>query len=56
MSDPLPDPYVRVTFNPPPFWRSIFRSMGCVGCLVALFVVGGIMGVLLFGWKTLLGM
>ncbi len=50
MSDPLPQ--LRVYFNPPPQ----FKAMGCVGCLVMLFVVGGIVGVLLFGWKTLLGM
>jgi hypothetical protein len=31
------------------------KFIGCAGCLVALFVVGGIVGVLLFGWKTLLG-
>jgi hypothetical protein len=50
MSD-LP-PNIRVYFNPPPRWR----AMGCIGCLVVLFIVGGIMGVLLFGWKTLLGL
>lgn len=32
------------------------RLIGCAGCLVMIFVLGGIMGVLLFGWKTLLGM
>lgn len=52
MSDLRPDPQVRIYFNPPP----VFRTFGCLGCLVALFVVGGIIGVLLFGWKTLLGM
>lgn len=31
------------------------KLMGCAGCLVGLFVVGGIIGVLLFGWKMLLG-
>ena len=50
--DPPRDPDVRVYFTPPP----AFRAFGCAGCLIALFVVGGIMGVLLFGWKTLLGM
>ncbi len=48
----LPDPEFRVYFNPP----AGFRAMGCAGCLIMLFIVGGIMGVLLFGWKTLLGM
>ena len=52
MSDQYPDPRVRVYFNPPP----VFRTFGCLGCLLAVFVVGGIVGVLLFGWKTLLGM
>ena len=48
----LPDPEYRVYFTPPP----AFRAFGCAGCLIAMFVVGGIVGVLLFGWKTLLGM
>jgi hypothetical protein len=45
-------PEYRVIFNPPPR----FRAFGCAGCLIAVFVVGGIVGVLLFGWKTLLGL
>jgi|HubBroStandDraft_6_1064221.scaffolds.fasta_scaffold79326_1 hypothetical protein len=45
-------PEYRVIFNPPPR----FRAFGCAGCLIAIFVVGGIVGVLLFGWKTLLGL
>ena len=45
-------PNIRVYFNPPPQ----FKAIGCAGCLLMLFVVGGILGVLLFGWKTLLGM
>lgn len=48
----FPDPEVRVFFRPP----RAFGAMGCAGCLMALFVAGGIVGVLLFGWKTLLGM
>jgi hypothetical protein len=32
------------------------KIVGCLGCLFAIFVMGGIVGVLLFGWKTLLGM
>ncbi len=31
------------------------RLFGCIGCLVVIFVVGGMIGVLLFGWKFLLG-
>jgi hypothetical protein len=50
MSDRLPE--YRVYFNPGPR----LRGFGCLGCLAAIFVLGGIMGVLLFGWKTLLGM
>ena len=30
--------------------------MGCAGCLVMIFVLGGLLGVLLMGWKFLLGM
>ncbi len=40
----------RVTFN-----RRPFRIFGCVGCLVMLFVVGGIVGLLWQGWRSLLG-
>jgi hypothetical protein len=32
------------------------KLLGCLGGLVAIFVAGGILGLLLFGWKTLLGM
>jgi hypothetical protein len=45
-------PEYRVYFNPPPR----LRTFGCAGCLIAIFVAGGVVGVLLFGWKTLLGM
>lgn len=45
-------PEYRVYINGPPH----MRAFGCVGCLVAIFVLGGIIGVLLFGWKTLLGL
>ncbi len=45
------DPHTRIYFTPPPF----LRGFGCAGCLLAVFVLGGIIGVLLFGWKTLLG-
>ena len=50
MSDPLPE--YRVYFNP----RPPLRGIGCAGCLLGLFVLGGIVGILLFGWKSLLGM
>ena len=45
------DPHTRVYFTPPPF----LRGFGCAGCLLGIFVIGGIIGVLLFGWRTLLG-
>jgi hypothetical protein len=48
----LPDPEFRVYFNPPPG----FRAIGCAGCMIMLFIVGGILGVLLFGWEKLLGL
>ena len=32
------------------------RIAGCLGCVFVIFVMGGLVGVLLFGWKTLLGM
>ncbi len=36
--------------------RRPFRIFGCLGCLVTLFVVGGIFGLLWQGWKALLGL
>jgi hypothetical protein len=32
------------------------KVIGCAGCLAAIFIAGGFVGVLLFGWKTLLGL
>jgi len=32
------------------------KLLGCFGGLIAIFVAGGILGLLVFGWKTLLGM
>jgi hypothetical protein len=40
----------RVTFN-----RRPFRIFGCLGCLVTLFIIGGIIGLLWQGWRSLLG-
>ncbi|MGB8366505.1 MAG: hypothetical protein ACLQUZ_12290 [Rhizomicrobium sp.] len=45
-------PEYRVYFNGPPY----MRMFGCMGCLLAIFVAGGMVGVLLFGWKYLLGL
>ena len=52
MSDHLPDPQLRVYFTPPPR----FKFAGCAGCLITIFVLGGILGVLLFGWQKLLSL
>jgi len=41
----------RVTVNPRPF-----RVFGCIGCLVTVFIVGGIVGLLWQGWRSLLGL
>ena len=51
MSEQLPDPRFRVYFNPGPG----FGGLGCIGCALVIFILGGILGILLFGWKTLLG-
>ncbi|HKD22289.1 MAG TPA: hypothetical protein VKB71_09755 [Rhizomicrobium sp.] len=41
-----------VSFNASPQ----LRIAGCLGCLFVIFVMGGIAGLLLSGWKALLGM
>ena len=59
MSDPFPPPSTtRIYINAPPF----LRALGCSGCglgcfvfLLIVFILGGIFGVLLFGWRTLIG-
>ena len=40
----------RVIVNPRPF-----RVFGCLGCFVMLFILVGIVGLLLLGWRSLLG-
>jgi hypothetical protein len=50
VSDQLPE--YRVYFNPGPR----LRGFGCAGCLLAIFILGGIVGILFAGWKALLGM
>lgn len=52
MSGQLSDPNFRIYFTPP----RRFGFAGCAGCLIVIFVVGGILGVLLFGWQKLLGL
>jgi hypothetical protein len=58
MSDPLLPHQTRIYLNGGPF----LRALGCGGCGLGCFslflvvlVVGGVLGLLLFGWKTLLG-
>ena len=59
MSDSLPPPpHTRIYINAPPFLRALGCSGCSLGCMVLLFVVfvlGGLFGILMFGWKTLLG-
>lgn len=45
-----PDPQFRVYVSP----TRGARLFGCLGCLVALFVLGGIVGLLIMGWRALL--
>lgn len=58
MSDPFRPPQTRIYLNA----SSFLRAIGCGGCglgcailFFVLFVLGGVFGVLVFGWKTLLG-
>jgi hypothetical protein len=43
--------------NAPPFLRAIGCGgcgLGCAGLVLAVFLLGGLLGILLFGWRTLL--
>ena len=40
----------RVTFH-----RSPIRLFGCIGCLITIFVIVGIIGLLWQGWRVLFG-
>ncbi len=58
MSDPLPPSQTRIYLNAPPF----LRALGCGGCglgsmgmLLVVFLLGGLFGILVFGWRTLRG-
>jgi len=58
MSDTPPPSGTRLIINPPPF----LRVLGCSGCglgcfvfLLIVFVLGGLFGILMFGWKVLFG-
>lgn len=57
MSDLTPPSHTRIYITAPP----LLRALGCGGCglgclviLLVIFVLGGIFGVLVFGWKMLL--
>jgi hypothetical protein len=57
MSDPYPPPQTRIIINPPPFLRLLGCSgcgLGCLVVLIVVFLLGGVFGILMFGWKTLL--
>jgi hypothetical protein len=58
MSDSFPPSSTRIYLNAPPFLRTLGCGgcgLGCMGILLAVFLAGGLFGILLFGWKTLLG-
>jgi hypothetical protein len=58
MSDPYPPSQTRIYLNAPPFLRAVGCGgcgLGCLGIALTVFVIGGFVGVLLFGWKTLMG-
>jgi hypothetical protein len=58
MSDPFPPPQTRIYINAPPFLRALGCGgcgLGCLGMLLLVFLLGGLFGILVFGWKTLLG-
>lgn len=58
MSDPFPPSHTRIYLNAPPFLRALGCGgcgLGCMGMLLVVFLLGGLFGILLFGWKTLLG-
>ncbi len=58
MSDPFPPSGTRIYLNAPPILRAIGCSgcgLGCAGLLLIVFLLGGLFGILLFGWRTLLG-
>lgn len=58
MSDPLLPPQTRIYLNRGPFLRALGCSgcgLGCFTLFLVVLVLGGVLGLLLFGWKTLLG-
>lgn len=55
MSDPYPPSHTRIFLNVPPFLRRGGCSLGCAGIVFAIFALGGVLGLLIFGWRVLLG-
>jgi len=39
-----------------PNQRAPFKFFGCLGCLITIFVIGGILGLLWQGWSFILGL
>lgn len=59
MSDPFPPSEPRIYFNAGSFARSVGRrgcGFGIAGMVIAVFVLGGLLGLLISGWKVLLGL
>ncbi len=52
MSD---DPHYRPDYRIIIHRYPALRGFGCIGCLITIFIVGGIVGLLWSGWRSLLG-
>jgi hypothetical protein len=58
MSDSLPPDRPRIYLNASPIVRVVGCGgcgLGCMGMLLLVFFLGGVFGILAFGWRTLLG-
>lgn len=55
MSDPYNEP-PRIYFNPAPYVRRLGCGFGLAGLVFAIVLGGGLLGLLILGWKTLLGL
>jgi hypothetical protein len=58
MSDPYPPSQTKIYLNAPPFVRALGCGgcgLGCLGLVLVLFVLGGVVGLLWSGWRALLG-
>lgn len=57
MSDPFPPSEPpRIYFNAAPFVRRMGCGLGFVGLIFVIFFGGGLLGLMILGWKTLLGL